>query len=585
MSIRLECSCGKKLSIKDEMAGRRVKCPACGVVLTVPKNPTKAKLPEQDGGNERTDTDYFDKPLPPRTGRSRARLTSASRPSGRAQGRSKANAKSGGNRTKLIVASAGISVLALGIAGWMLWPAGSDTDTAVTNSGSEIGKPSDSGTAASSPQPQTVVSNPVSSTSGNEAATATSAPAAAASPIEGALKLLQGTWQATDLKTDAIQPTPPEALSEMKDTTWTFDGKILIMRNSGNRSEATVNAFSVQINDDQSLKTLELTKLSGVIANVPNNISILYQISEDTLTICSSMRPGSASPTELVANSALGHAVASFTRSPTNIFPPIEFDCSEWVAASERLKLLDVKAELLSDNTFGPSGDLFAQTRDLKLVDGLIPPQIWNELLALNIVFLWFDKDSLITDATLQQLSQHQGVIGIGVYGSHAITSAGVKQLQRCPKFGKLSYISKTPLSEELLKSFTERKELTNLVISGHSFSKDMIRSIVGARKMKRLILVAASITDDDLVQISTLTSLEGLNLEDSPITDKGLESIGNLKSVNFLGLSGTKVSDAGLQSLKSLPSLKMLYLQRTSITPQALADFQATMPKCNVVK
>jgi uncharacterized protein (TIGR03067 family) len=583
MSIRIECSCGKKLSIKDEMAGRRVKCPACGVVLTVPKIPTKAMLAEEDCGNERTDTDYFDKPLPPRTGRSQARLTSASRPSGRASGRSKANAKSGGNRTRLIVASAGIAVLAIGIAAWMLWSAGSDT--AVANSGSEIGKPSDSGTAASSPQPQMVVSNSVSSTSGNEAATATSAPAVAASPIEGALKLLQGTWQVTDFKTDAIQPTPPEALSEMKDTTWTFDGKILIMRNSGNRSEATVNAFSVQINDDQSLKTLELTKLSGVIANVPNNISILYQISEDILTICSSMRPGSASPAELVANSALGHAVASFTRSPTNIFPPIEFDCSEWVAASERLKLLDVKAELLSDNTFGPCGDLFAQTRDLKLVDGLIPPQIWNELLALNIVFLWFDKDSLITDATLQQLSQHQGVIGIGVYGSHAITSAGVKQLQRCPKFGKLSYISKTPLSEELLNSFTERKELTNLVISGHSFSKDMIRSIVGARKMKRLILVAASITDDDLVQISTLTSLEGLNLEDSPITDKGLESLKNLKALNFLGLSGTKVSDIGLQSLKALPSLKILYLERTSITPQALAEFQAAVPGCRVVK
>lgn len=47
MSVRLECSCGKKLSIKDEMAGRRIKCPACGAVLTIPRNLTKAKLEEE----------------------------------------------------------------------------------------------------------------------------------------------------------------------------------------------------------------------------------------------------------------------------------------------------------------------------------------------------------------------------------------------------------------------------------------------------------------------------------------------------------------------------------------------------------
>ena len=155
--------------------------------------------------------------------------------------------------------------------------------------------------------------------------------------------------------------------------------------------------FSGQINDAQSLKTLELTRLSGVIANVPNSMSFIYQISKDTLTVYIGYQPGSAPPAELVANSAPGHAVASLRRYPTTIIPPIEFDCKEWLVASERLKLLDVKAVLLSDNTFGPSGDLFAGTRDLKLVEGLIPQERWNELLALRSVFLWFDKDSFLT--------------------------------------------------------------------------------------------------------------------------------------------------------------------------------------------
>jgi predicted RNA-binding Zn-ribbon protein involved in translation (DUF1610 family) len=36
MSIPVVCKCGKKLSVKDEYAGRRAKCPACGGTLTVP---------------------------------------------------------------------------------------------------------------------------------------------------------------------------------------------------------------------------------------------------------------------------------------------------------------------------------------------------------------------------------------------------------------------------------------------------------------------------------------------------------------------------------------------------------------------
>jgi hypothetical protein len=36
MAINLSCECGKKLAVKDDMAGKKVKCPGCGSVLTVP---------------------------------------------------------------------------------------------------------------------------------------------------------------------------------------------------------------------------------------------------------------------------------------------------------------------------------------------------------------------------------------------------------------------------------------------------------------------------------------------------------------------------------------------------------------------
>ena len=36
MPIRLKCQCGKALAVKDEMAGKAVKCPGCGEVIRVP---------------------------------------------------------------------------------------------------------------------------------------------------------------------------------------------------------------------------------------------------------------------------------------------------------------------------------------------------------------------------------------------------------------------------------------------------------------------------------------------------------------------------------------------------------------------
>jgi hypothetical protein len=37
MSIKVSCTCGKKISAKDEFAGRQVKCPACKKSLRIPK--------------------------------------------------------------------------------------------------------------------------------------------------------------------------------------------------------------------------------------------------------------------------------------------------------------------------------------------------------------------------------------------------------------------------------------------------------------------------------------------------------------------------------------------------------------------
>jgi hypothetical protein len=52
MPIPLTCACGRSLRIKDDLAGRNIKCPQCGAVLTVPTPDPAAEggsaAPQQD---------------------------------------------------------------------------------------------------------------------------------------------------------------------------------------------------------------------------------------------------------------------------------------------------------------------------------------------------------------------------------------------------------------------------------------------------------------------------------------------------------------------------------------------------------
>jgi len=67
MSILLSCRCGKKLRVKDDLAGKKVKCPGCAAIVPVPKaappdtaeeepiEPEPAPQPKKETGSARTE--------------------------------------------------------------------------------------------------------------------------------------------------------------------------------------------------------------------------------------------------------------------------------------------------------------------------------------------------------------------------------------------------------------------------------------------------------------------------------------------------------------------------------------------------
>ncbi len=417
------------------------------------------------------------------------------------------------------------------------------------------------------------------------------------------LKPLQGTWQVTDFKTDANQPTPPEALKSMKETTWTFDGEFLLRR--GNDE---VDAFSVRVKSTQSLKGIELTRLSNGVSHIPENTSWVYTISDDTLNVCLN-RPGANPPSELVANAALGHAVVSLSRMRESISENPSLDYAAWIKASEKLKELKVRAELMTGKHVYSDTELVVLAGSIELVDGLISAEIWSELLSQSRVVVRFTEKAVLTDATLQQLSQHPGLVGFGLDGPHSMTPIGVRHLQNCPVFSNLIYYSKTPLTPEVLRSFTELGALQLLLFSGQPLSKDLISLIAKAKKLRNLNLYDTGVTDEDLVSIATLSNLESLHLEKTKVTDNGMSQINKLSALRVLFLpenvtdqgleqlkslthleelflTGTpRITERGLQSLKVHTGLKRLAARNTGISPQAWDDFAAALPGCRVQK
>jgi hypothetical protein len=147
MAIKVACACGKKLSVKDEHAGKRVKCPACQKPLRIPRPQVEEKSLDEEWG---TDDEWdFDDEQAEAPVRSRRAKPSSARGSVSRKGKAKGKGKnsSGSNRGLLIGLSAGAGVLVVVVLTWLLWPDLGEDNVAVNPSSTEA-ETANSGTAA-----------------------------------------------------------------------------------------------------------------------------------------------------------------------------------------------------------------------------------------------------------------------------------------------------------------------------------------------------------------------------------------------------------------------------------------------------
>ena len=567
MTIRHKCPCGQKLSIKDEMAGRRVKCPSCQATFTVPKPATSVEsggpAPEASSRPERAAATRQRTP-----DKASARGTAGARGAGRTAHRTAAKAKPGSNRKLLMYSLMGVAVVVLAAGGWMFWPSTQESESNVTASSSPqenvqgaaaIGVNADASTPSSGP-----VSNPsATATDGTPPVVESASAPGATQPqaLTGDLGLMQGIWQVVDLKIDANQPTPPAVLEDAKQRTFTFEGDLLFQRSNSAASGRRTAVSLVQLDSTQALKTLDLQPLTG--GPEPKTVLAVYGMDQEKLTICLSPK---TRPVEMKPDASLQQVLFTLERetsagSNTSVRKNI-FDFAAWRTASQKLQAMNVFVGLDDQEIDLADHSTFMAIVDMpELVDGQIPAEFWTIVAPVSHLALRTKTTTVITDQTLTQMSQHKGLLGLNVSGPFNVTPDGLGKLRNCPDFRMLLLHDKTPISPELLDAISQIAELRGLAIGDRPMTPNVVPAVLRLKNLESLSLRATGIVDADIAQLGSLTKLQ------------------------FLDLDQSKMTDEGLQSLNGLTSLRLLDIRGSNVSQQVLSDFQATHPQCRILK
>lgn len=99
------------------------------------------------------------------------------------------------------------------------------------------------------------------------------------------------------------------------------------------------------------------------------------------------------------------------------------------------------------------------------------------------------------------------------------------------------------------------------------------------------LYLKDTKVTDVGLVHLRELRKLKRLDLDGLQVTDAGLVHLSGLTALTGLSLVRTQVTDIGLVHLKELTLLRWLYLDDSPVSQKGVANLNAALPRCTIVK
>ncbi len=157
------------------------------------------------------------------------------------------------------------------------------------------------------------------------------------------------------------------------------------------------------------------------------------------------------------------------------------------------------------------------------------------------------------------KIAEHPGLVGLTASRPYIGSADPLIKLQKNPLFKALHL--NASLREVLGSPVGELVELRGLGFD-HKYS-----------------------SNEGIAFITNITELRSLSLQNSSVDDDGISHIVKLTKLQTLFLDGSKVTDAGLKLLKNLKSLTLLSVRNLAVSPQAVADLQAALPDCEILK
>lgn len=537
MPIKIECSCGKKLSVKDEFAGRRMKCPDCGQPISIPISKNEAQ--------DEDEWDLEDEEQGKPEDEAPSRSPGVKKRGGDQRGRSAGKAGAGAQRGLVIGLAAGGGLLVVVLLVWILWPSSKPEDNAVVTNTNE-------NAAASSS-----VETPVDVTTST--ATPVSAVAVTSPSDDSAVDLqaLQGDWHVSDYQTDP--PQSATARAQFAALIVTFKGDA--MSTTLPSSPQPVASSTFKLDATQNPKTIEIKRLSGAESKTELG---LYSLKADELTLCTqptgrplAMQPDAASKRSVMILKRGRPAGAGNTTAVAH-----RFDHAAWQKAKvefDRLKYFNLLAATNDQPHLYPES---VSHVGIVLLPKLRPTAPYSNRLmeTLKSVSHVQLRTQDLHDMALRQLVTHPGLIALGIEGATTVTPKGLGELKKCPELRSLA-LHGIPVTAEQLQVIAQLQPLRSLSVNEAPLTQDMVATITQLPNLTDLSLQSTGLTDDDIAPLTKHTQLKALFLDNTKLTDRGLKSLQDLRGLKLFSVRGMKV------------------------TPGAIKEFETALPQCNVLK
>jgi serine/threonine protein kinase len=110
------------------------------------------------------------------------------------------------------------------------------------------------------------------------------------------------------------------------------------------------------------------------------------------------------------------------------------------------------------------------------------------------------------------------------------------------------------------------------------------LQTIGKAKNLQAVDLSGSKVTDKGAEYLGGLTALQNLRLTSTSVTDLGLEFLKDLKDLRALSLYGTTISPKGLGFLDGLKKLKRLWLCNLQVPEEDVKGLEKRLPGCRIV-